>query len=389
MHRPAALSIFASLALLASALPLPVRAATKKAAPAAPAGTPAPVATYRIKAETSTVRSLQMPSMGQMMMGGSMKVTSETSRSLRLWLESSRKPASGPPEAEHRIPPGLELGSTLPLLSGQPDPGPAMPKEIPSFEPSAKARLLRFWGCGAQAGPGQPAVTELGLDRTKLAEAMKMMRSMPRGLPASSGTVGTWPAGAETRPIPLTASLVGNHTVVGNYSPEIRFSLGAAEDFLAPLSLKTAPEAGALQLSWGTVPNALAYGAQVVGIGKGTEKGALDLVIWESSSRPEGLTKTEAQLTPSVIARLVSQGELLAPDRTSCLMSVEARKAMEMPTSTLSAYGGVTTQQGPGWVMLLERTASAVAPPFESIDQIPNPEKKGGSGGGFNPFKLF
>ncbi|MFS6826753.1 hypothetical protein [Cyanobium sp. ATX-6F1] len=179
----------------------------------------------------------------------------------------------------------------------------------------------------------------------------------------------------------------------GNYSPEIRFSLDGSQDFLGALDLKTAPEGEALRLSWGTLPKALAYGGQVIGLGKGGGKENRDIVIWESSAQRDGLSQAEGELTPSVVAKLVAQGQLLGPERSSCVMSAEARRAMELPTTSLQAYGGVTVLQGPDWVVTLERQSRTTLPPFDGMglpDGGGKPEGKGGKGGGgFNPFKLF
>jgi hypothetical protein len=396
MPRPAARLLLSTLLLMSFGVAAAAGAATPKSARRGPAqaakGGATPGVTYRISAETTTMRSIKMPSLGQMMGGGSLSFSTETSRSLLLRLQSPRTPASGP-QAEHRIPAGLQLGTALPLLSPQGGAGPERPGEIPPIEPGAKARLLRFWGCGAQAGPGQPKVMELGTDRTRLAEAFKTLRANPALRSGPSGTIGTWPSGNDGPKIPLGASLVGEHVVIGNYSPEIRFSLDGSKDFLGALDLKTAPEGEALRLSWGTVPQALAYGGQVIGLGKGGGTDNRDIVIWESSAQRDGLSQAEAELTPSVIAKLVAQGVLLGPERNSCVMSAEARRAMELPTTSLQAYGGVSLFQGPGWVVMLERESQATLPPFDGLgpqDGGGKPEGGGGKGGGgFNPFKLF
>lgn len=394
MHRLPCSWLLLSLLLGGGAWPSATLAAAPKARKGAkPAlSAPKPPATYWIEAETSTSRSFKLPSLGQMMMGGQPSFTAQTSRSLALKLESNRIPA-GAPQAEHRIPAGLQLGATLPLLT--PKGGPALaPGEIPPLEPGAKARLLRFWGCGAQAGPGQPEVIELGLDRTKLAEAFKALQASPRSPAGSSGTTGAWPSGSEAPKIPLTASLVGEHSVNGNYAPDIRFNLDASKDFLGAIDLKASPDGEALRLSWGAVPQALAYGGQVIGLGKGGSRENQDIVIWTSAAQAGGLRQAEDELTPAVIAKLVSQGDLLGPERSSCVMSAEARRAMAFPTSSLKAYGGVSVIPGPDWVVRLERTSSAILPPMEGLDPAagggsPEADGKEQKGGGFNPFRLF
>jgi hypothetical protein len=205
-------------------------------------------------------------------------------------------------------------------------------------------------------------------------DAAQAARAKLRALWRQAGVQDPQPVeqAPEAPAIPLTGSLVGDHTVTGNYSPDIRFSLTPSQDFLAPLNLKTSPEGGALRLSWNGIDHILGLEAEVVGKGAGSD----DVVIWTSSTSREGRGK--------------SQGELLPPDRTSCVMSAEARKAMELPMASLTAYGKAVTLRGPGWQVDLERRSSASVPPFEGIDgkgaEQPTAPK---GGGGFNPFKLF
>lgn len=357
---------------LASASPLAALAKTPRPAPRPAAGSSAaaPVVRYRIEADTTTALGIRMPSMGQLMGGASVGLETTTNRSLELLLTSQQVPSSLP-RAEHLIPSGLQLGTSLPLVSGMPGPaGPRGEDRLP-FEPKGKGRILSFWGCGAQAGPGQPAVLELAsLDADRLKQTLRGLRPAAADREPPSGTRGNWPSGSEAPAIPLSASLVGSHTVDGNYTPEIRFSLTANQDFLAPLNLRTSPEAGALRLSWNSIADILGYEAQVIGKGAGSD----DLVIWTSSPRRDGL----------------AAGELLPPERTSCVMSAEARKAMELPTASLTAQGSPVTLRGSDWQVDLERRSTALVPPFEGLESkgAEPPAPKGG-GGGFNPFRLF
>ena len=341
--------------------------------PKAGAATGGPVARYSIDADTSTSLNMRMPSMGALLGGAAVGFETTTTRSLSLSLDSRRRP-SGTPQAEHRIPSGLQLGASLPLASGEPGPeGPTQKDPMPSV-PDVKARILHFWGCGAQAGPGQPAIEEIVLSQEKLQQILQRMRKNLSGGPrpdAAVGTSGIWPTIENNPKIPLTASLAGDHTVSGNYTPELRFSLSASQDFLAPVTLKTSPEGGALLLSWNQVPYIVGTAAAVNGKGVGSN----DVVIWTSSSYPEKSDKAK---------------DLLPPERTSCVMSAEARKAMELPTASLTAYGIPVTLRGPDWQVNLERSSSATVPPLEGIDAkgAEQPAAPKG-GGGLNPFKLF
>ncbi|MFS6826754.1 hypothetical protein [Cyanobium sp. ATX-6F1] len=96
MQRPTARLLLSALLLMGFAGASAAEAATPKTTrrgPAAAAKT-TPLARYRISAETTTARTIKMPSLGQMMGGGSVSFSTETNRSLLLRLQS---PAPQPP----------------------------------------------------------------------------------------------------------------------------------------------------------------------------------------------------------------------------------------------------------------------------------------------------
>ena len=73
--------------------------------------------------------------------------------------------------------------------------------------------------------------------------------------PTRNATYGEWPNAQSRTSVPSEGSLVGQHTIRGNYSPEITFALTPAQDFLGPLTLTTNAKlpSGAVQLGWGGV----------------------------------------------------------------------------------------------------------------------------------------
>ena len=80
---------------------------------------------------------------------------------LRLDLGSKLLPAAAPALADHLVPPGLNMGASLPLRAPRKAPSPTGDDE---FE-RPKGKLLLFWGCGETARPGQPVT----IDFAKLA----------------------------------------------------------------------------------------------------------------------------------------------------------------------------------------------------------------------------
>ena len=54
---------------------------------------------------------------------------------------------------------------------------------------------------------------------------------------ATSATYGEWPNQRSQERVPANGSLVGAHSIRGNYTPDINFSLAANNDFLAPIAI--------------------------------------------------------------------------------------------------------------------------------------------------------
>src|SRR6202012_1882091 len=96
---------------------------------------------------------------------------------------------------------------------------------------------------------------------------------------------GDWPNAKSRTAVPGTGSLVGQHTIHGDYSPEIKFSLDQNQDFLGPLTLTTNTKTpgGPAQLGWAPVSGAEAYAATVIGAGGGKGGGDATVVLWSSS----------------------------------------------------------------------------------------------------------
>ena len=161
----------ATLALAASLAALPVAAQTPAPAPAQGAvqqKVTGPQARYWVSAETGSgvsMAAMQGGGLGAMM--GAMMGGSGPRRSLRLELGSVRD--ANPAEAVHAIPAALGMGAGLNLL-GERAAAPPEPVERDFPEPpergeTPKGRLLFFWGCGENVGPGQPVILDFALLR--------------------------------------------------------------------------------------------------------------------------------------------------------------------------------------------------------------------------------
>jgi hypothetical protein len=83
-------------------------------------------------------------------------------RELQLQLESPRVPASDP-KADHVIPPGQQMGESLPLVTPVIEKSEYVPperSERPEQYEKPKARMLIYWGCGETIGKGQPKIID-------------------------------------------------------------------------------------------------------------------------------------------------------------------------------------------------------------------------------------
>jgi hypothetical protein len=283
----------------------------------------APIARYTMDAGT-------MSGMAAMAAGGNplalLRGGGGTAHQLDLRLGSSRA-ATGAPAADHFMPPAAGLGQSVPLVTPAAS-GPAR-ESIPGTPqgqmPSAK--LYLFWGCGEHAGAGQPVV----IDFSKLAKGQ-----VPPGLFASgvsvpgewtisqanSKTFGEWPNARNSKTLSGSSSLVGDHRIAGNYSPEIAFHLD--HDFMAPLQPRSAKMAsGAYGLTWNGLADATGYYAWAVGakdMGRGQ---ATEMVWWTSSATKQFGGTLGDWLSPAAVAKLIAAKTVMPASQTSCTIPAE------------------------------------------------------------------
>jgi hypothetical protein len=236
-----------------------------------------PIAEYWMSASTST----GMGGMGgggrpdmRAMMGGGYNPNAVT-HGLVLQLGTDRKPQGDDPAAEHDPPQTLGAGPVLPLVTPQAQPaheeGPPGPP--PQFQ-QPHGRVLIFWGCGEHAGPNQPYVIDFaklgagagGQQFMALARGMGVNPMQPPS-PGRFASYGEWPNAQSNPSVPADGSLQGDHLVKGNYTPDIRFSLTADQDFLPPFQMTANQKnpSGSASLGWRHVDGAQGYFATMFG----------------------------------------------------------------------------------------------------------------------------
>jgi len=263
------------------------------------------------------------------------------SHQLLLRLGSTLAPTGGGPHADHFMPAGMNLGPSVPLETPTRAVAPTGPGQTPENFRRPKGRLLIFWGCGPHAGPGQPVI----IDFSKVAQGQFPPGLFSTAVPveggptaANSRTFGDWPNSQGRRMLSGNASLLGQHRVAGNYSPDIGFALD--QDFMPPLNARSSGlGGGATLLSWNPVAAATGYYAWMFGARSMGQDNA-DMVWWASSSRQEFGGGLWDWLSPDTVARLIGQKVVMPPSQTSCTIPAEVKAATgEFMMASLYAYG--------------------------------------------------
>lgn len=298
-------------------------------------------AVYWMSADTSSGLAAMAggggrPSIGSMLGGRGGR--SSYVHTLTLQLGSPRR-AAGAPQADHLPPAGLQAGPSLPLVTPQSAPRAPTPAQPWGQMERPRGRMLIYWGCGEQARPGQPTVIDfasMAAGRIPPAFAGTPLKPMIPPSAATSATYGEWPNERSQARVPAGGSLVGEHVVRGNYSPEIRFALGAGQDFLAPVALtsNSAGASGSIPLVWRPVPGARAWFGSVMGAGQNG-----DMIVWTSSETAVPMMAAD-YVADSDIARLVQSRVLMPATADRCTVPAEVARAAPQSMLILTAFGG-------------------------------------------------
>jgi hypothetical protein len=313
-----------------------------------------PQARYWLSAETATGMGAVASGggggglgavMGSMFGGGGGGGPSKTLR-LDLGAQRDASPASG----QHAIPAGMSMGASLPLT------GPERTeyekrermeeRDVPEYEERGNMRMLFFWGCGAEAGPGQPVIFDMkqmqqGRLPANLRTAVVRDRTRAPGYGRDRG-YADWPNPQNNTRVPAQASLTGDHAVSSNIANDIRFSVPAANDFLGGLQLSSsANPAGGSKLSWNNLERALGYAATSMGM-RETAPQQTDMVLWTSSAqRMLGGQELMGFLPPAEVQRLINDRVAMPAGTTECVIPKQALEAAggQMLMSSLNAFG--------------------------------------------------
>lgn len=274
-----------------------------------------------------------MPDMGGLFGRGN------SGKKLFLQVNSPKTPPAGP-RATHDIPPGQNMGETLPLVIPERERHETGEPGQPGTMEKPKMRMLIYWGCGETIRKGQPRV--LDTDKMSLADFGKAMsgRSIARQNPPSphAGRVyADWPNREDGAPVPKNSSLTGSHFVHGNYLPDIRFSIDADHDFMAPVeftSVKGTP-AESIRFQWRAIPTATGYFATAMGHDQKTGT----MILWSSSELSEPGYALMDYLPEEEVRRLIREKIVMNPSVTQCAIPRGVFKDAEGGILQFIAYG--------------------------------------------------
>ena len=199
--------------------------------------------------------------------------------------------------------------------------------------------MLIYWGCGETVRPGQPVIIDFASLNPQDAARAFRSRGIARArgpAPGRNRTYGNWPNQEDSRAVPAQGSLQGDHAVSGNYSPEIRFSVGERHDFMDAVAFdpvrKTA--GGAHAVKWKTIPTATGYFATAMGQGEDRN----DMVTWSSSEVQEMGHALMDYIPPAEVERLIREKVVMPPQTSECTVPAGVFKS-DAAMLNFIAYG--------------------------------------------------
>jgi len=263
-------------------------------------------------------------------------------RKLHLQLNS---PRSLPPDpnATHDIPPGQNMGKTLPLLI------PVHEKAAPErytreereekFE-KPKFRMLIYWGCSEEVRPGQPVVIDTEKMNPEDFGKAFSGRTGTRQYPPSErdGWIySDWPNRKSTLTVPKDSSLLGSHFVHGNYTPDIKFSIDRMRDFMAPVEFASikGSTSESIRFQWKEIPTAIGYLATAMA----HNQQAGETIFWSSSEVQDSGFGLMDFLTPADVRRFIKDKVVMDPRTTNCTIPKGIFKGTEGSMLNFIGYG--------------------------------------------------
>ena len=322
---------YASLTILTAALAVGPSSAQK---------TTGPKARYEMD-----VRTTSGMGMGAMMGGGlgSILGGGGDNQMLDLRLESTIAAPVQPEKGDHFFLAAAKMGKSVPLL------GDAPGKDAPPIErdygkdssmEKPKGRILIFWGCNEKAPKGQPFI----IDFSKMPTAKMPPMAMPPGAmgkyaaaaKARDENAAWWPNNKGGKQPKSGSSIIGEHRVTSNFTPEIKFSL--SNNYMGALNVNASDSGAAIQLGWNSVTTATGYAAWAMGGMERAGNGG-DMVMWTSASNRD-FGEAMGYLSPAEVQKQIGLKNVMPPSQTSCAIPAEAKTAAGgMMFGSMNAFG--------------------------------------------------
>ena len=322
---------YASLTILTAALAVGPSSAQK---------TTGPKARYEMD-----VRTTSGMGMGAMMGGGlgSILGGGGDNQMLDLRLESTIAAPVQPEKGDHFFLAAAKMGKSVPLL------GDAPGKDAPPIErdygkdssmEKPKGRILIFWGCNEKAPKGQPFI----IDFSKMPTAKMPPMAMPPGAmgkyaaaaKARDENAAWWPNNKGGKQPKSGSSIVGEHRVTSNFTPEIKFSL--SNNYMSALNVNVSDSGAAIQLGWNSVVTATGYAAWAMGGMERAGQGG-DMVMWTSASNRD-FSESMGYLSPAEVQKQIGLKNVMPPSQTNCAIPAEAKTAAGgMMFGSMNAFG--------------------------------------------------
>ena len=262
-----------------------------------------------------------MSALGGMLGGkaamGSNSFGNTRSMSAGRWVDVTVRSRANPnlEDAQQAVPESF-LSPALELKTPKNAPPPPRDDEdIRHEDPEKpKGRMLLYWGCGSEIRPGQPKVLDMATAGPgDFAKFFVGRSATQRGAHSAAGRP-VWPNPDDSRMVPASASLLGEHAFSGKGIPDaFRFKIPAAQDLMPPLTLEQTETKGATDLSWNAIATARAYFVSAMG-----SNGKEEMVMWTSSELADtGFGLMDYQ-TNAAVDRWLKEKVLLASNTTRC-----------------------------------------------------------------------
>jgi hypothetical protein len=260
---------------------------------------------------------------------------------LDLRLTSNVPAPTQPEKGDHFFLPAAKMGKSVPLLGDTPGKAEPTPRTYDPRSPEKpKGRLLIFWGCHEKASKGQPFI----IDFAKMPTAKMPPMGMPPGAMeryeaearARDKDAAWWPNEKGGKQPKSGSSLIGEHRIASNFTPEIKFSL--ANNYMAALNVSANDSGAPILLNWNSVPTATGYAAWAMGGMERAGQGG-DMVMWTSANNRD-FGEGMGWLSPAEVQRQIGLKNVMPPSQTSCAIPAEAKTAAGgMMFGSMNAFG--------------------------------------------------